>query len=89
MKIHPVVHISLLDKTENQGTKDVHATEIEYNVEKIIDKRVRNGITGYRVRWAGYDESEDTWELTRNLSCREFKRSSSSGKVNSEEEAKG
>jgi chromodomain-containing protein len=65
MKIHPVVHISLLDKTENQET------EIEYDVEKIIDKRVRNGVIEYKIRWLGFDESEDTWEPTKHLSCPE------------------
>jgi Chromo (CHRromatin Organisation MOdifier) domain len=71
MQVHPVFHISRLEKkkkTENPETKeDIQVTEEEYDVETIIDKRNRNGVTEYLVRWVGCDPSEDTWEPTRHL----------------------
>jgi hypothetical protein len=72
MKIHPIFHISLLDKTENnETTENIEALDEEFEVEKIIDKRVRNGKTEYRVRWAEYGSDADTWEPTTHLHCPE------------------
>lgn len=36
-------------------------------VGKILGKRTRNGKTKYKIRWKGFDESEDTWEPEENL----------------------
>lgn len=33
-----------------------------YEIEKILDKRVRNGVTECLIRWKGYTEEYDTWE---------------------------
>ena len=33
-----------------------------YDVERIIGKRVRDGVTEYRVKWVGYSETSATWE---------------------------
>lgn len=40
----------------------------EYFVEKIIGKRVRNGIAEYRVKWEGFALGQSTWEPAANLS---------------------
>jgi Chromo (CHRromatin Organisation MOdifier) domain len=72
MKIHPEFHVSRLEKTENpENTMDAQVLEEEYDVEKIIGKRNRNGTTEYLVRWLGYESDENTWEPTGNLSCPE------------------
>jgi Chromo (CHRromatin Organisation MOdifier) domain len=42
-------------------------TEEEYDIEKIIGKRVQKGVTERLVRWVGCDQSEDTWEPTGHL----------------------
>ena len=34
--------------------------EEEYEVEKIIDRRIRGGAPDYKVLWKGYDKSEAT-----------------------------
>ena len=32
-----------------------------YKIDKILDKRVRRGITEYLVRWRGYTKDFDSW----------------------------
>ena len=45
--------------------------EVVYLVERIVDKRtVKRGrakFVEYKVRWLGYDRSEDTWEPASGL----------------------
>lgn len=41
---------------------DPNAAGEVHEVERIIGKRVRNGVTEYRVKWAGYSEDSATWE---------------------------
>jgi len=44
------------------------ATEPRYEVERIVDeKRTKSKKKKYRVRWEGYDESQDTWETEELL----------------------
>jgi len=72
MKIHPVFHISLLEPTQNPETdENIEAHEEEYDVERLLDRRIRKGTTEYKVRWSGYESSDDTWEPTGNLNCPE------------------
>ena len=45
----------------------------EYEVEKIISKRVRKGKVEYLVKWKGWEDPDDnTWEPVANLDCREL-----------------
>jgi chromobox protein 5 len=46
------------------GTEDE-----EYEVEKILGKRKRQGGVEYLIKWAGYDNSQNTWEPEENLDC--------------------
>jgi Chromo (CHRromatin Organisation MOdifier) domain len=45
--------------------------------KKILDQRVRNGITEYLIQWKGYTLDDNSWEPTKNLNCpdkvKEFK----------------
>lgn len=40
-----------------------------YNVERIVGKRIHNGIVQYNVKWEGYPESQNTWENEDNVFC--------------------
>jgi hypothetical protein len=72
MKIHPIVHISLLKPTSNpETTEDVTASDDVYEVEAIKGKRTRHGIVEYLVKWTGYGDMENTWEPVKNLNCPE------------------
>ncbi|XP_043105048.1 M-phase phosphoprotein 8 isoform X2 [Puntigrus tetrazona] len=43
-----------------------------YEVERIIDMRVEEGVVLYRVRWKNYSSDDDTWEPEAHLDdCRE------------------
>ena len=41
--------------------------EILYNIEKIIERRKRNGEYQYKIKWEGYPMSQCTWEPLKNL----------------------
>jgi hypothetical protein len=70
MRIHPVFHTSLLQPTKNQDTdEDINAMKEEYEVGRILDQRVRNGITKHLIQWKGYTPDDNSWEPTKNLNC--------------------
>ena len=71
IKIHPVFHVSLLEPhVENPfpgrivaplPTLQVDGVE-EFEVNSIIDSRIRRRKLQYYVEWVGYDVSDRSWE---------------------------
>jgi transposase InsO family protein len=78
LDIHPVFHVSLL-KPYKRNPPEFEGREIarpppvivegekEYEVEKILDKRVHRRRTEYLVKWRGYDQFESTWLPAKEL----------------------
>jgi hypothetical protein len=75
-KIHDIFHATLLSAvTEN----DIHGPnpeppppdlidgEEEYEVEGILNHRIRRGQTEYYIKWKNYDHEENSWETEAQL----------------------
>ena len=71
MAIHPVFHVSLLTRHEDDpivGRRqpppppvEVEGDE-EYEVEAVVNSRIWRRKLQYLVQWKGYSRSDDTWE---------------------------
>ncbi|XP_074602238.1 chromobox protein homolog 5-like [Brevipalpus obovatus] len=46
--------------------------EEEYEVEKILDKRILDGCNEYLLKWVNYPQESATWEKEKDLKCPEL-----------------
>ena len=75
MRIHPVLHVSMLEPYRNgeaefpgrqphSDTRDLTApsTPDTFTVERFVDVRKTAGRVQYLVKWAGFPDCENSWE---------------------------
>jgi len=75
IRIHPVVNISRVQlyKPQVEGQKKIPLKPViikgeeEFEVEKILNKRIVQGKEKFLVWWKGYTVEEDMWENRENL----------------------
>jgi hypothetical protein len=79
--VHPVFHVSILRKHKPDPIEGRHPTppdpitienERDWEVEDILDCRIRGKRWEYLVSWKGFGPQANTWEPDENLrNCRE------------------
>ena len=60
--------VSATVEQENGATEE----EEEYEVEKVVDKRIHKGKVEYLLKWKGYTSDDNTWETEDSLDCEEL-----------------
>ena len=71
MRIHSVFHAFMLQSCNQFIPLQIKPTLIEsneeYEVERILGKKIISGTVHYLVKWKRYDISELTWKSKTNL----------------------
>jgi hypothetical protein len=73
--VHPVFHVSKIYPYREDPERpnfpapppDIVEGESEWEVERVLDARVRNRKLQFFVKWMGWPESENSWEPEQNL----------------------
>ncbi|RWS30902.1 uncharacterized protein B4U80_11597 [Leptotrombidium deliense] len=54
-------------KPRKQQKMEPDTNEELYEVENVVSKRVKKGVTEYLLKWKGYSEKDNTWEPLDNI----------------------
>src|SRR5205085_9024635 len=74
LQLHLVFYILLLELAPSNApiqTKTKLQLEQElvvYNIKRILVERIRNKQKEYLIKWLGYEDVHNSWELEKNLS---------------------
>ena len=71
-RIHPTFHVSLLEPYHmREGCEPPEPIDIdgedEWEVERVLDESMKRGKSRFLVRWKGYSEAHDSWEIVDHL----------------------
>jgi hypothetical protein len=70
--IHDVFHVSLLtfanDKNDETSSLIWVENEKQWEIEKIVDRRVKNSKTSYLIKWLEYSHSNNEWVKEEHMS---------------------
>jgi len=59
-------------KRSRESSSSSEESENEFQVEAIVDKRVKGKTIQYLLKWKGYSDADNTWESKTNLNCPEL-----------------
>jgi hypothetical protein len=76
-KVHPVMHVAVLKRYHSPAIAEreiltkpepeiLEGDEV-WEVEEILDKRIRYNKVEYLIKWFGFDTCNNTWEKLKNL----------------------
>ena len=82
LKVHPVFHVSLLDRYNESDIPGrvqpspppvIVENQLEYEVEEVLDSRLLHNRLFYLVKWKGYPVSDNSWEPVSHLgNCKDL-----------------